>query len=335
MKNNDKHNDQILLTSRIRLARNIAGYPYPSAMSDEEAKELTEKIVDVLHKRDDVWTFHRLDADRPLQNFYDLEENRISTQLMSNKEHGGYFIGENDETIMVMEEDHLRMQDMRKGFYLDEEYENMKNLAHYFEEHLPISYDKRLGYLTACPTNVGTGLRAGCMMHLPALDTLGIDQLARSITRMGFVLRGMRGEGSKIIGHVYQISNERTLGLSEEEFLERAKSIAEEVTALERVKRKEMYLDHLIELEDMARRSYGILRNARIITYEEAMLHLSHMKLGIELSVLAPKKDFDFYDVMIDLGRAHLQMERGSFLDEKSSNIYRANKVRKFIKEVF
>lgn len=327
-------NDQILLTSRIRLARNIEGYPYPNAMNDGEAEELVQKIHDVLHARDDVWIYRPIDRDRPLQNLYDLEENSISLQLMNNRR-GGYFIGEDHETVMVMEEDHLRMQDMRKGFHLDEEYENMKRLAHDIEEELSVSYDKKLGYLTACPSNVGTGLRAGCMMHLPALDTLGIGQLERSITRMGFVLRGMRGEGSSIVGHVYQISNERTLGMSEEEFLKRAKSLTAEVAALERIKRKEMYLDHLIELEDMARRSYGILRNARIITYEEAMLHLSHMKLGIELSVLAPKRDFDFYDAMIRLGKAHLQMERGSFLDEKSSNIYRANKVRKFIKEVF
>lgn len=327
--------DDILLTSRIRLARNIKGYPYPGHMRDEEARELTEKIIDVLHKRDDFWTFFPLAEVKPLRSLYDLEENRISMQLMKNKDQAGYFIGEGGESIMVMEEDHLRMQDMRKGFFLDEEYERMREIARAVEDELPVSFDNKLGYLTACPTNVGTGLRAGCMMHLPALDTLGMERLARSIARMGFVLRGMRGEGSKIVGHVYQISNERTLGLSEEEFLKRAKSITAEVAALERIKRKEMYLDHLIELEDMARRSYGVLRNARIMSYEEAMLHLSHMKLGIELSVLSPKKDFDLYDLMISLGKAHLQMERGSFLDERSSNIYRANKVRQLIKEVF
>ncbi|MFR9296753.1 MAG: ATP--guanido phosphotransferase, partial [Aedoeadaptatus pacaensis] len=125
------------------------------------------------------------------------------------------------------------------------------------------------------------------------------------------------------------------LGLSEEDFLKRAKSISQEVAALERIKRKEMYLDHLIELEDMARRSYGILRNARIITFEETMLHLSHMKLGIDLSVLKPMRNFDLYDAVIHMGKAHLQMERESFLDDRSSNIYRANKVRQFIKEVF
>lgn len=327
--------DDILLTSRIRLARNIKGYPYPGHMRDEEARELTEKIIDVLHKRDDFWTFYPLAEVKPLRSLYDLEENRISMQLMKNKDQAGYFIGEGGESIMVMEEDHLRMQDMRKGFFLDEEYERMREIARAVEDELPVSFDNKLGYLTACPTNVGTGLRAGCMMHLPALDTLGMERLARSIARMGFVLRGMRGEGSKIVGHVYQISNERTLGLSEEEFLKRAKSITAEVAALERIKRKEMYLDHLVELEDMARRSYGILRNARIITFEETMLHLSHMKLGIDLSVLKPMRDFDLYDAVIHMGKAHLQMERESFLDDRSSNIYRANKVRRFIKEVF
>lgn len=327
--------DQIILTSRIRLARNVQGYPYSGTIGDEDASRLRDQIVDVLDDHSGEWTFYDLKGGNSLKNLYDLEENLISMTLMQNKDHGAYFLGEGGVSIMVMEEDHLRMQDMEKGFHLDEEYENMRDLARFFEEHLPISFDGTLGYLTACPSNVGTGLRAGCMLHLPALDTLGMDKIERSVTRMGFVLRGMRGEGSKIVGHMYQLSNERTLGLAEEEFLRRAKSISQEVAALERVKRKEMYLDHLIELEDMARRSYGILRNARMISYEEAMLHLSHMKLGIDLSVLKPMQDFDLYDWAIRLGKAHLQMERESFLDEKSSNIYRANKVRRFIKEVF
>lgn len=326
--------DQILLTSRIRLARNIQGYPYPGAMTQDQAKELREKIIGALHEHDDVWTLYDL-KDGSLKNLYDLEENLISASLLKKRDRGAYFLGKDHLSVMMMEEDHLRIQAMDKGFHLDEEYENVANLARFFEEKLPVSYDEELGYLTACPSNVGTGLRAGCMLHLPALDTLGMDKIERSVTRMGFVLRGMRGEGSKIVGHMYQLSNERTLGLSEEDFLKRAKSISQEVAALERIKRKEMYLDHLIELEDMARRSYGILRNARIITFEETMLHLSHMKLGIDLSVLKPMRDFDLYDAVIHMGKAHLQMERESFLDDRSSNIYRANKVRQFIKEVF
>ena len=326
--------DQILLTSRIRLARNIKGCPYPGAMNPDQAKALREKITEALHEHKDLWTLYEL-KDGSLKNLYDLEENLISMALLKNKDRGAYFIGDDHRSIMMMEEDHLRIQAMKKGFHLDEEYEAVASLARFFEEKLPVSYDGELGYLTACPSNVGTGLRAGCMLHLPALDTLGMDKIERSITRMGFVLRGMGGEGSKILGHMYQLSNERTLGLSEEEFLKRAKSISQEVAALERIKRKEMYLDHLIELEDMARRSYGILRNARIITFEETMLHLSHMKLGIDLSVLKPMRDFDLYDAVIHMGKAHLQMERESFLDDRSSNIYRANKVRRFIKEVF
>lgn len=326
--------DQILLTSRIRLARNIQGYPYPGTMTQDQAKELREKIIGALHEHDDLWTLYDL-KDGSLKNLYDLEENLISASLLKNRDRGAYFLGKDRLSVMMMEEDHLRIQAMDKGFHLDEEYKTVANLARFFEEKLPVSYDEELGYLTACPSNMGTGLRAGCMLHLPALDTLGMDKIERSVTRMGFVLRGMRGEGSKIVGHMYQLSNERTLGLSEEDFLKRAKSISQEVAALERIKRKEMYLDHLIELEDMARRSYGILRNARIITFEETMLHLSHMKLGIDLSVLKPMRDFDLYDAVIHMGKAHLQMERESFLDDRSSNIYRANKVRQFIKEVF
>ena len=217
--------DQILLTSRIRLARNIQGYPYPGTMTQDQAKELREKIIGALHEHDDVWTLYDL-KDGSLKNLYDLEENLISASLLKNRDRGAYFLGKDRLSVMMMEEDHLRIQAMDKGFHLDEEYKTVANLARFFEEKLPVSYDEELGYLTACPSNMGTGLRAGCMLHLPALDTLGMDKIERSVTRMGFVLRGMRGEGSKIVGHMYQLSNERTLGLSEEDFLKRAKSIS-------------------------------------------------------------------------------------------------------------
>ena len=184
--------DQILLTSRIRLARNIKGYPYPGAMNPDQAKALREKITDALHEHEDLWTLYDL-KDGSLKNLYDLEENLISAALLKNRDRGAYLLGKDHLSIMMMEEDHLRIQAMDKGFHLDEEYDTVANLARFLEEKLPVSFDEELGYLTACPSNVGTGLRAGCMLHLPALDTLGMDKIERSITRMGFVLRGMRG----------------------------------------------------------------------------------------------------------------------------------------------
>ena len=327
--------EQILLTSRIRLARNIEGYPFPSRINEEEAKNLKDKIIQTLHLREDVWMHYDLTSMSPLESMYSIEENKISYQLVNNKKMSSFFVGPNREVIMFLEEDHLRMQDMRKGFYLEEEYANLAKLNAELEEELNFSFNEKLGYLTACPTNVGTGIRASCMLHLPALDHFGMESVNRSINRMGFVLRGMNGEGSKSIGHIYQISNERTLGLTEEEFVKRAKSLTLEIMDLERRKRKELYLDHLIDLEDMARRAYGIMRNARILSHEESLEHLSHIKLGIDMSVLKPQKDFDFYDEVVSLGKAHLQIERGSYLDEKSGNIYRANRARKLMKEVF
>lgn len=327
--------DQILLTSRIRLARNIDGYPFPSRISQEEARDLKQMVIDVLHRREDVWVHYDLQKMSPLEAMYSIEENKISYQLVNNKRMSSFFVGQGKEVLMFLEEDHLRMQDMRKGLKLKEEYQNLAKLNGELEEGLKFAYDKDLGYLTACPTNIGTGIRASCMLHLPALDHFGMESINNSINKLGFVLRGMNGEGTKSVGHLYQISNERTLGLTEEDFVDRAQSLSMEIVALEEAKRRELYLDHLIDLEDMSRRAYGILRNARILSYEESLEHLSHIKLGIELSVFKPKLDFDFYDEVVAFGKAHLQIERGSYLDEKSSNIYRANRARKLMKEVF
>lgn len=328
-------NDQILLTSRVRLARNIEGFPFPNRIREEEAERLKEKIFQTLDEREDYWTFYELSRMSPLEIMYAIEENQISYQLLKNKGISSFFTGPEGIVIMLMEEDHLRVQDMRKGLHLKEEYNVLAKLNEELEEKLYFSFDDTMGYLTACPTNVGTGLRASCMLHLPALDHFGMENIHRSINRMGFVLRGMNGEGTKSTGHIYQISNERTLGLKEEDFIQKAQSLVLEIVALETMKRKELYLDHLIDLEDMARRSYGILRNARILPYEESLEHLSHVKLGIDLSVLKNAKDFDYYDECVSLGKAHLQIERGSYLDEKSGNIYRAKRARSLMKEVF
>lgn len=328
---------EILLTSRVRLARNIEGYPYPNQISNEMALELQDKIKKVLMADDRYqWKEWNLRDLHPIEALYKVEGHEISYQLLKHKEFSS-LIQSTDGSIsmMLMEEDHIRLQAMNKGMHLQEQYEKLLEISKILEKKLPISFHPRFGYLTACPTNVGTGLRASCMLHLPALHHFGLKDIERSIHRMGFVIRGMNGEGTESLGHVYQISNEKTLGLSEEEFIKRATSLINEIIVLEQRKRKELYLDHLIELEDMVNRSVGVLRNARILSFEEAIENLSHIQLGIELSVLKPKMPFNFYDELIAFQKAHLQMERGSYLDKKSSNIYRANRARKLMKEAF
>lgn len=328
--------EEILLTSRIRLARNIEGYCFPNKISQEDAKKLQDKIVDIFHRREDTWRLYELNNLSPLEVQYNVEAYQISPRLVEQKNIGSFLTQEEGPiTVMLFEEDHLRMQSIRKGMHLQEMYGELAKLNMDLSEELDFSYSDKLGYITACPTNLGTGLRASCMLHLPGLGHFGLEEIAKSLQRLGFVLRGMKGEGTKGLGHVYQISNERTLGLSEEEFIRRAESIVNEIITLEENKRKEFYLDYLIDLEDLAKRSYGILKNARILSYEEAIEHLSHVKLGIDLSVLKAKESFNFYEILISFQKAHLQMERGSYLDKKSENIYRANRARKLMKEVF
>lgn len=329
--------EEILLSTRVRLARNVRGYPFPQKISEEAAEELTKRILDAFEKREDHWIFYQVSKRTPIENMYDAEEHQISYQLMGNREIASFLKGQEEPNItaMLFEEDHLRVQYLHENMSLMEEYSVLQDLLADLETSLEFSFDEKLGYLTACPTNVGTGLRASFMLHMPAMAHFGMEGVSRSVERSGFVLRGMNGEGTEGTGNIFQISNERTLGLTEEDFIQRAQDLMDEMIQLEINKRKEFYLDHLIDLEDLAKRSYGILRNARILPYEEAMEHLSRVRLGIDLSVLKPKKEFKLYDQMVGLGKAHLQVERGAYLDQKSGNIYRANKARKLMKEVF
>ncbi|MDO5301796.1 MAG: hypothetical protein Q4E76_04810 [Tissierellia bacterium] len=326
--------NQILLTTRIRLARNFKGFPFVPTIGREEVEEAKSLLYHSLDGDQRPWYYHELKYLSKQEILYAMEENLISPQLMKNREISSYYTSQEGEVIQFMEEDHLRASCLRKGSHLKEEYRHLKGILSLIEEAIPFSFHKKMGYLTTSPTNVGTGLRASSMLHLPALARSGMGPIHKSATRMGFVLRGMKGEGSEAMGHLYQISNERTLGLTEEEFIQRADSLSQELMELELRKRKELYLDHLIELEDMVHRSYGILRNARMLDYREALDHLSYVLLGVELSLLKPKKSFDFYDTVLALAKAHLQQEWGSILDEKSTMIYRANKARALMKEV-
>lgn len=326
---------QVLLTSRVRLARNLEGYPFPSKISPDQAQALTQEVIDAFDKREDHWRLYRLADLSPIDAFYQAEANHISPDLVKRGEGASFLRKEDgDTTVMILEEDHLRIQALRKGMALKDLYQDLRDLTLDLEESLTFSFDHKLGYLTACPTNLGTGIRASCMLHLPALDHFGLEGVNRSINQMGFVLRGMHGEGSQGLGNIYQLSNERTLGLNEEDFIRRAMSITQEIIELEENKREDFYLDQMIDLEDLARRSYGILSQARVMDYEEAMTHLSRVQLGIDLGVLRSKGDLSLYDLMVNLGQAHLQLDRGSYLDDKSCQIFRANKTRKLMKEV-
>lgn len=329
-------NTHIILTSRVRLARNIEGYLFSDQLGEEKGEKLTGEVRDVIDGWKDTYTMYVLKKIPLLSRLHFVEQQWMSPALMSQYDRGSFFLREDKAvSIMVLEEDHLRIQSIKEGLSLSEAYYEALQVEKALDQNLKFSYDPSYGYLTACPTNVGTGLRASVMMHLPALEMSGLKNLSRSLARMGLVLRGFHGEGSKALGSIYQVSNEQTLGLTEEEYISRLEKAVLEIVSLEEEKRRILYTDQKIQLEDKVHRSFGILRHARILPYEEMAACLSMIKLGIDLSILKQVQEINIYESMFQLQNASLQIKKQAQLDQESRDIYRADLCRRMMKEGF
>ena len=326
----------IILTSRIRLARNLKDYPFTEALDPDQEEEITKKVHAAIDSWPETYTFYPLKQVSLLSRLHFVEQQWISPGMMERTQGASFFLREDKEvSIMVLEEDHLRLQAILPGLALEEAYSKLLEVEKALDQDLKFSYDPSYGYLTACPTNVGTGLRASVMMHLPALEMTGLKNLSRSLARMGLVLRGFHGEGSKALGSIYQVSNEQTLGLTEEEYISRLEKAVLEIVSLEEEKRRILYTDQKIQLEDKVHRSFGILRHARILPYEEMAACLSMIKLGIDLSILKQVQEINIYESMFQLQNASLQIKKQAQLDQESRDIYRADLCRRMMKEGF
>lgn len=326
----------IILTSRIRLARNITSYPFTDHLEKDQEEEITKKVHQVVDSWPDTYTFYPLKQLPILSHLHFVEQQWISPGMANRTQEASFFLREDKEvSLMVLEEDHLRLQCILPGLALKESYQELLKVEKALDQQLNFAYDSTFGYLTACPTNVGTGLRASVMMHLPALEISGLKSLTQSLAKMGFVLRGFHGEGSKSVGGIYQVSNEQTLGYKEEDYIQRLEKIVMEIVALEEEKRKDLYLNKKDELEDKVFRSFGTLRYSRILSYEEMCACLSMIRLGIDLSIIKQERELQIYETIFRLQNASLQIQRQARLDQKSRDIYRATVCRRMMKEGF
>ncbi len=232
--------------------------------------------------------------------------------------------------IMVNEEDHLRIQSMVSGLRLEVAYERILKIDKAIEGKYPYAFDERFGYLTACPTNVGTGLRASVMLHLPALTISGkITRLIRSIIQLGYSVRGLYGEGSEALGNIYQISNQRTMGTSEEDTIEQLTKIVEGIIAEERKSRQLLLHNDKEGLEDVLWRSYGVLQNARRVNGKEALTKLSDIQLGVDLNIL-PQWGKDSFNELIAITRPNFlsKYAGNDNLTDIERDSYRAKVIR-------
>lgn len=328
----------IILSSRIRLARNINQFKFPTFFSNDEAKSVIHKIKERVNDSSltklGKMELLIMDELQPLQKRVLMEKHLISPYLAENSSYGACLLSENEElSIMINEEDHIRIQCLFPGFQLSEALEMASKIDDWLEEKVDYAFDENIGYLTSCPTNVGTGLRASVMMHLPGLVlTQQINRIIPAINQLGLVVRGIYGEGSEALGNIFQVSNQLTLGKSEMDIVEDLKSVVSQLISQERSAREALEKTSNIQLEDRVFRSFGILSNSRIIESKEAARCLSDVRLGIDMGYLSDISKNILNELMILTQPGFLQQYAGGPLRPHERDIRRASLIRERLK---
>ncbi|NMP22154.1 protein arginine kinase [Sulfobacillus harzensis] len=327
---------EIVLSSRIRLARNLAGVPFPHRMDDQQGQHMLEQVEHAVGQVEPGWgiRFRQLDSLTPLERQLLMEKHLVSPLLIQNPiRYESVALDERESiSIMVNEEDHLRIQVLLPGLQLDEAWQAANRLDDALEQHLDFAYDESRGYLTAWPTNLGTGLRASVMLHLPGLVmTRQASQVFTTLAQVGIVVRGLYGEGSEALGNIFQISNQVSLGLTEEELVHNLTVVAQQIVGRERNARQHLMSSAGLALADRVGRSWGILTNARVMTSDEALKLLSDVQLGSDLNLLEGPLPCTFSQLTLMTRPAYLQIEAGRELSPVERDQIRAQTLRRHL----
>ena len=322
-----EQNPEIVISTRIRLARNLKDVPFPHMLKTKE--EISKKIKDAVFNSGSTLANDFEDAN--LDKISDGEKKKLSEahllspQMLAGENHHCLINKDKTMSLMIMEEDHIRQQVILGGYKLDEAYEICNKVDDVLSENLDFAFDEQLGYLTACPTNVGTGLRASVMLHLPALSMTGrIDRIVQSAGNVGIAVRGYYGEGSKAEGYFYQISNQITMGATEREIIERVKNVTDQIISFEKEARESILKNNKGELEDKVWRSYGILKYARKITSKEATSMLSDVLTGINMGIIKTETSLTLMELIVGAQPAGI----GTDISPQERDIKRAEFIR-------
>lgn len=322
-------NKDIVITSRIRLARNIKNYKLPVKMNEEEADKVIQEVNNAIN---------RINLNYKLKYIKDLSdvqksaliENHLISPALAEKDKAAFMLSpDNKVSIMINEEDHIRIQTLEKGMSLKKCWDISNKIDDVIEETVDYAFDRELGYITSCPTNIGTGMRASVMIHLPALSiTNQIEKLLYGVSQLGVAVRGVYGEGTKSLGHLYQISNQGTLGASEETLIDKISQIVNQIVEKEQRTREHLIKNNFEELEDEFYRAYGLLTNARKMTTEESMKLLSLIKLGRDMNMINVAENKDLYELMTKIQPSNLSFIVDKELQPKERDSKRAEIIR-------
>lgn len=330
----DGPDSDIVISSRIRIARNLRAYPFPMLATNQQSKEVLDKVSEVLNK-EELGTISRFTL-LPLSELDELkrrvlvEKHLISPALANESRNGAVILSDNESiSIMVNEEDHLRIQCLCPGFQIKEAWDLANQIDDLFEVYLEYAFDEKRGFMTSCPTNVGTGIRASVMMHLPALVlTQQINRILSAITQVGLAVRGLYGEGSEAQGNLFQISNQITLGQSEEEIIDNLHSVVRQIIEHERAARQKLAQESRAKLLDRVSRSFGILSYAAIMDSKEAAQRLSDVRLGIDMGFIKKVSPQALNELLVMTQPGFLQQIAGEKLSPEERDIRRAQLIR-------
>ena len=320
--------ESVVISSRIRLARNLREYPFPCRLDEQGRLEVLEKIKKAVEGLSEEFIFVNME-DLPEYGAVSMVERHLISPEFAKPLAGRALAVSKDESISIMinEEDHLRIQVIKSGAALKEAYEIADKIDRELDAALSFAYDKKLGYLTQCPTNLGTGMRASFMMHLCALsESRTVQRIATNLTKLGFVIRGTYGDGSEYSGALYQISNQITLGISEESAIDNLMSICEQLSNSELQTREKLM--ESMEYQDRLSRSMGILMTARLISHQEAMRLLSNVRVGICEGIIEDISLNTIDKLMIIIQPASLMSIEGKKLTPQERDIARAKLIK-------
>ncbi len=324
--------NDVVISTRIRLARNLKDYPFPCKLNSQGREKVIEKVRDAVKKSNSPvasdFSFIKMSELTSSQSVSLVEKRLVSPEFISETDGRALLISKDEcFSIMINEEDHIRLQVITKGLSLEQAYDTADKLDTLLDENLDFAFDEKLGYLTQCPTNLGTGMRASVMLHLPALEkSRAISRIAGNLSKLGLTIRGAHGEGTEPKGALYQLSNQVTLGISEKAAIENLKNITEQLIAQENQARERLCSS--IDIQDAISRSLGILRSALVISHDEALKLLSNVRLGIVSKQITDVSTETIDKLMLAVEPATLTVSLNKNLSAHDRDIERAKLIR-------
>ena len=326
----------IIISSRIRLARNIAELPFPARLSDTTANAVVDTAAAALKSAGEDIVLYKLSQMREVDKMLLIEKRLISDDLLKINKSGAAIVTEDKEvSVLINEEDHFRLQSFAPGLALFLAFQRINRIDDIFSAKFKMAYNENLGYLTACPTNLGTGMRASVMMFLPGLTITGfLGGCIADFSRLDITVRGLYGEGSGNDGYLYQVSNQKTLGLSEKEIIESVTVTVEMIVVQEEKARKAIFEQNGVEMRDKIMRAYGILSSSYVMSSSELLEKLSLVKLGVYYNIFECADLSKLDELIIKCMPAHLSFVAKNQLISLQRDIFRAEFVSKEIKEI-